>query len=408
MPFKSNLLRGPLLPLFDLLGVVIMQGRSLPLKWDRVKFRFYLHHKSIIKESDDLTRRNKLYLSILLGIHRTVLLILTCQIFFDSKGTLSPASKFLYWMAWIIWTVYYSYLNFAQRRCGDILTLLNELIQFAESMALYWQDKQRTMTETINILCVIFSPILMVVMAAGYVLGLHWGNPRQPTLVGYWVFGESESLQGFLLKIAVLTFNLWILLSMMLGGVVCMMCVQMLGPVLIRDCIYSFWNLEKNQGAESFQKRSEIYRQIQLLSELLNDIQAGNLMTILITVATIVFPLSFVLIVRIPWIPDNVPEIIAGTYMMFLCLTGILFVIGGHAGIWSDSQAMFENLDCLNGDRFMVLSRFERRWQQRFWKSCRNLVKIKFGVHNYVEEQTPMNCLNCSASLAVQLLLLGN
>lgn len=145
---------------------------------------------------------------------------------------------------------------------------------------------------------------------------------------------------------------------------------------------------------------------MQLLSEIHTDIHARVLMTMLMFLVTAVVPLSFVLTARLSWTLENLPVIISGSFIFSATFIVIVFGFGRQAGVWSDSRAMFKKFDSLNTERYQKLTRRERKWQQRFWNSCRSLVKIKFGINYYMEEHTPLNCLNCSASLAAQLLLL--
>lgn len=388
---------GQLLPVYDILGVAIMLGRSLPLRWDGGNFRFYPNRKPGMQILQSF---------IFPGLHRVTLVVLFYQVLRVTRNSESSTLNLFNWMALIMWTVYFSYLNFFLTRCDDMATLVNGILQFSQSTTLYWRDKDRRFTENINILCTLFAPFLLLFMAIGYVFGLHWFNPCKPTLVGYWLLCSLESWYGYLVTAVVLVFNFWIWLTMLLGGAACTICVHMLCPVAIRDCIYSFWKLEKDPGTVSFWKRCETYCQIQVVGAIHTDIQAGTLMTILILTITGVLPLSFVYTAQIRWTFDNIAKIISGAYLFTVCLIAIVFVIGGHAGVWSDSKEMFKNLDRLNFTRYASLSGYERKLQQTFWKSCRNLVKVKFGVNNYVEDITPLNCLNCSAALVVQLFLL--
>lgn len=404
---SETMFNGPLLVAFDILGRTIMLGYSLPLKWDRLKFRFHPYNIPKKNELEVVTgRHEKFYYSTILGIHRVVFLVLTIQLMLALGKSSSSQSNIMCWVAWVMWTVYHSFLNFCHRRCGNIVTLLNGLLEFSENMAPHWRDKQRTITEKLNILCSTSAPIFMAFLSVGYVYGLHWTNPYQPTLVGYWLLDNNKSLTGVLLKLGILFFNFWIWISMSLGGVLCDICLQILCPLAIRDCIHLFNMIEENPETVAFQRRCIVYRRLQILGALFNHLQAGALMTTLIMTATAVLPLSLVLAARSAWTSENIPRICSGLYLAVLCLVGIVFVIGGYAGVWSESREMFERLDTLNGTRYLDVSRWERRCQERFWKSCRNFVKVKFGVNNYVEEQTPLNCLNCSASLAIQLLIL--
>lgn len=50
---------------------------------------------------------------------------------------------------------------------------------------------------------------------------------------------------------------------------------------------------------------------------------------------------------------ENAPKIFSGFCLAFFCFTGIAFVVGGNAGVWSDSRTIFEGLVPLNSARYL-------------------------------------------------------
>ncbi len=77
-----------------------------------------------------------------------------------------------------------------------------------------------------------------------------------------------------------------------------------------------------------------------------------------------------------------------------------LFVLGGMMRTYSMSKEVLANLKRLSFE-----SRRERVWCRKFLKSCDKL-KIAFGDCNFLDELTPLRCLDVSVNLSVLILLL--
>lgn len=231
--------------------------------------------------------------------------------------------------------------------------------------------------------------------------------PSAREIFAYWLLMKSETSQELLLKLGVFFLNYWIWSIGVLAAIFCIGYIQCLFTVSLRDCIHTFWNVETNSRHIPFAIRATIYRQIQLLANLQTDVQAGSMMTLFLLVVAFAFSINVVLILRFPWTTENTVLIILAIYLICLCVVGALFILGGHANVWIDSRKMFEKLDRLR------ITKFRRpngggdwKLQELFWKSCRNLIKVKFGVNNFVEKDTPLNFMQCIVSLTVQFLLL--
>lgn len=102
----------------------------------------------------------------------------------------------------------------------------------------------------------------------------------------------------------------------------------------------------------------------------------------------IIFPLAFFVMVVID------------TFLI------ILISFGGMSNVFKESMKIFENSKRLQCQLVVIgVPRKIWVWQAKFFKSCA-AVLVKFGSNNSVEELTPLNSLNYSLRLAVQLLLL--
>lgn len=402
--------------IFAGLGVTITQGRCTPLKWDSEKKRLYLFQKDVAKEKyfqGTLKVKNRICLYIQFGIHRIAILTLIAQEIINNR--VGQFSRILNWMALLVLTSYNIQLQICNESCEEIVAYVNGLFQFVDRMSGQWTQRKRRFTEQMNLLFGYFMPPTVIIIPVGYVYGLHWLNPHQSSLIGYWILDQwqfDKQIEFFLLKITILLFNHWVWSVAIFAGAFCYGGILALCTIALRDCMHVFWNMEQNFEQTNFPVRARVYRQIQLLATLQTEVQSGTLMTFMIIVPTAMISMTVVLAIRSPWTSENAPIIFISSYYTFLVTIGVVFIIGGQAGVWADSKRMFKKLDRLNLHRLVKSEgfgkRFEWKCQQKFWKSCRNLVKVKFGIGNFVEEETPLNCLSCAASLAVQLLLLDS
>lgn len=404
--------------LLGIIGISVMKGYCTPLKWDLGSRRFYLYCKQELSAAEDeeinkaeiferKVDREKIRLFRLVGIHKVATLILLAQVVFArSQESRTSAEKILRLLLSIISFGFHAQLHFCEKRSNTIAALVNGLLEFAVGMSTNWKCRARRVTDKVNIFIAMLGPSAIVVVPVGFAISLHWFNPYKPTLIGYWMLSDKESLSlyGVVIKLGMLMFNYWFWTVGELAALVCIVSVQILSTILLRDCIHTFWNVEVNDMV-TFCRRAKIYRQIQLLGCLQNEVQAEILLPVIMFCLTLILPTSLVLVIQQPWTHANMPTIILFSYVAGICAIAIVFILGGLAGVWSDSKTLFENLDRLNVGRHRSLFQKDQKWQQKFWRSCRNLIKVKCGMNNFIEEQTPLNCLNWVVALTVQLLL---
>lgn len=389
--------------IFSLLCKCVSIVHSLPFRWDPAGGILYL--KGCDKSQ---TSQLKRWMIFQLYIHRAAIIILMGQEILQPQSA-SFTSKILHWLATMCLLSYNIQLHSCIFKSDEVVLYINGLLQFEETLGQVWTDKPRRITEQMNFLFVIVCAIAVFVLPIGYVFGLHWFDPFEKTsLIGFWLLHRDGSLLGHLVKIAVFLFNYWIWTAGVSAAAFCFGAIQALFTISLRDCIRTFLRVESTSDKISFSTRSVLYRELQVLSTLQTHIQAGPLMAILIAAVSMAMSMTLVILIRFPWTSENLAVIVVSGYLLGACAVAIIFVIGGQAGVWSESARFFGNLDKLMVDRLVKrqFTRWELKWQQRFWRSCRNLIKVRFGSNNFVEEQTPLNCLSCAVSLTVQLLLL--
>lgn len=341
-----------------------------------------------------------------LYLHRGAILTLISQEILAGQS-IPFSSKILHWLVIVALITHNMHYQGSLENCSEIAQYLNGLLKYGDKMMPYWIDRRRHLTENMNLLFCLGCAPSVIIVPVGYVFGLHWFNPYEKTsLVGYWLLGKYDNLWGMIIKLIIFFFNFWFWTVGSCAVAFCIGGVQALFTISLRDSIRTFWNLESNFDKLSFYKRSVLYREVQVLSALQTEIQSGYPMTILIGVVPVLISAFLLVAIRSA---ENLTLVLFSLYMATLCVIAVLFVVGGQAGVWTESERMFKDLGRLLVQRRVTGTHItkEVKWKERFWKSCRNLIRVKFGINNFVEEETPLNCLNCAISITVQLLLLG-
>lgn len=131
-------------------------------------------------------------------------------------------------------------------------------------------------------------------------------------------------------------------------------------------------------------------------------------MTVLIVAAVIIQSLSTTTLVRLTWSLGNFPDIAVFSIIWVDATLACVVCVGGLAGVYSQSLKVHQKMRAKIRSFTTMPTRkmMNLKWYQRFWKSC-PLIKIRFGGFNFVDRETPLNCIHMANELAVQLLLLG-
>lgn len=145
-----------------------------------------------------------------------------------------------------------------------------------------------------------------------------------------------------------------------------------------------------------------IYRHIQLLTNLSNDIQQKWIIPAPLFGALVGSGAGLAVLVQIPASSENlvillIMAIIWADFILFL-----LICLGTFATLYKESKATVQKIKLSLAE---ISDRIERIWARKFLRSC-GALKVKFGANNFVEELTPLNCLSYSLQISVQILLL--
>lgn len=144
------------------------------------------------------------------------------------------------------------------------------------------------------------------------------------------------------------------------------------------------------------------YRILQILGILLNEVQQHELVTGVIVTAVCLLSLSTTSLTRVN-LSRQQNIIVFGLLLILMidCILTMIVLLGGMALVnttSSDRLLRFRKL-------FVRPSRIEGRVIKKICRSC-DTVKIRFGSFNFVNNLTPLKCIDFANNLTVQLLLI--
>lgn len=306
-----------------------MHGHCTPLKWDAHKQRLDLCKKLGVKYYTRKVSWEQQKFSILLLIHRLAVGTLVGQHIIAISKPCPMATRIMDWLSVLILVAYHIHLCVINRKPQIIVSFVNGLFQFQGRMKEHSSERKRSFTENMNVLFAAAMPPLAFIIPVGYVFGLHLFHPYgRPSLIGYWLLGNDATSHGLFLRLLVFFLNYWMWSVGTLAGIFGVGGLQCLCTIYLRDCVNSFWNMEARNNDSTFVKRSKIYREIQLLGNLQECIQAGALMMLLMFAPIVTVSLSSVVVLKLPWITENAVIIAFSAYICIVCVTCMIFVVG--------------------------------------------------------------------------------
>jgi len=124
-------------------------------------------------------------------------------------------------------------------------------------------------------------------------------------------------------------------------------------------------------------------------------------MTTLIISAIASSSAGVAMLIKLHWNSSNLIALFIFTSCSTNGLLVLMICLGGMVAIRSKSKKVLQENKVMQGE-----TQRESKIYRKFWQSC-PIIKIKFGAQNFVEELTPLNCLDFTVNLAVQFLLVG-
>lgn len=251
----------------------------------------------------------------------------------------------------------------------------------------------------------VFGPIL--------VFGFHWKNQCKSSFVGYFLLEEchkSASVENldiltitrrWFAKILAFILNIcmWNLGGSCAGFMVTV--CYIISPIIQQEFIY-FMGTQLND-IETVYSRLSVYRQLQILNTLYNETQKVALGAMMVC-GTLGVSISLAFLVSsLNGGHSKANILVFVTYGMSICncTFALVIVLGGMVAVSLKSEKYLKDVSKLE---LRQISREKRLWIRRHWRSCAK-VKIYFGENNFLENLTPLRCLDWAVNLAVQILL---
>lgn len=169
-------------------------------------------------------------------------------------------------------------------------------------------------------------------------------------------------------------------------------------------CYLIIFRFKKKLVTRTFYAVAIGYRTLQVLAVFMNEVQQKVLVTSIIFAGVPLTAFGLVFLIQ---------TMQADADPVLLCLSivvipngtlAMIALLGGMARLYSESEK------CRNGFIHRLQSYAwsfkERKQWKTFGKSC-SLIKVKFGKINFIERLTPLNCINSTSDLTMQLLLVG-
>ncbi|CAL8146960.1 unnamed protein product [Orchesella dallaii] len=276
------------------------------------------------------------------------------------------------------------------------------------------------MIENLNL---VFSKVIacsIITVPIVFVYGLHWRNPCQGTITGFWLLPECSStghtneeqmtlfqlLINSLLKVMVFIVNHWNWAFAVNVSAHLLVTTQILCTMSLRKYLNAFMNIISNttNSKRRVSEASVTYRNIQVLA-LLTNILVNTAVTGLVFCTILMVALGLAGFVRLEWVTCNFLSL-AFCFMMVLDgMFALIVLLGGMVGVYLESKWVFQALR--RNLSVCTTEKYKRKFLSRFYKSCR-FIRIKLGSINFVDTLTPLNCVNFAVNLAVQVLLITN
>lgn len=248
------------------------------------------------------------------------------------------------------------------------------------------------------------------------VFGFHWKNQCKSSFVGYILLEECYSnvsvgsldiltiTRLWFAKIVAFILNIcmWNLGGSCAGFVVTV--CYIISPIIQQEFI-QFMRIQLND-IENVYSKLRIYRQIQILNTLYNETQKIALGAMMIC-GTLGVSISLAFLVSsLNGGHSKANILVFTTYGMSICncTFALVIVLGGMVAVSFESEKYLKDVSKLE---LRQISREKRLWIRRHWRSCAK-VKIYFGANNFLENLTPLRCLDWAVNLAVQILLVAD
>lgn len=144
-----------------------------------------------------------------------------------------------------------------------------------------------------------------------------------------------------------------------------------------------------------------VYRQLQLIVAGLNRFQQGVVLPAFLFACPVNAAITIAAAAKSE--SENVWHIAIMLLLATDCTLCMLVLIGRMPVVHGESKLALLKVRANTSEN--VFRSREFKWERKFYRSCPPL-KVMIGYNNFVEEKTPLTCLNITMNLTVNLLLL--
>ncbi len=258
-------------------------------------------------------------------------------------------------------------------------------------------------------------PLYSLVSPFVLVYGIHWHHPCKPSLIGYWLLDECTTVYtefstysfcgaivGFVIKLAVFAINQWNM-SFVLSVPPFVGALVVFGALGFNKYMQQFENFCQND--KTFTKfTTDYFREIQVLAVFMNEIQQWSINSVTAFFVVILHAVCISGLTRLSWNVGNLLSIMFLIFALFAAIMVKIGVFGLYAGVNGSSNKMVKKLQRKNG-LFVRERRSDKKLRQKFYLSC-NCLKVYFGSMNFADRLTPLQFIDASNTITVNLLLL--
>lgn len=332
----------------------------------------------------------------------------------EIKSSANFFDRILYGITLMVLLPSHSILYTCDKQAQKICVLFNGILRFSANHKNQKSQKPKILVK----LCISIAyilPLAAILSPFILVIGFHWQNPCKPSILGYWLLEQCSkvptpiqessyrALASVITKVIVFGINTWTWLFGTVAVFVFIGGIQMICGVCILEFIEFYPNHATNQNLKLVQK-CEIYRTIQVLINVLNDIQR-IVLTFEVIPSTLFLSISTMGLLVFPWRNEYAMALSFMVIANLVCVTLLLVILGGFANLELESEQIPRRVFTLFNKRILTGQRQKVREIRVLCRSCVR-TSVKFGYMNWVEKLTSLKCIDFANELTAQCLLL--
>lgn len=300
------------------------------------------------------------------------------------------------------------FIYVVQSKMSTLKVYINGHLNLKRAFEMQNQSQNIIRVSMLEKLSLLFSYLLTpICLLTPYlvVYGVHIRIPCKSSLAGFWLLAECgfRDLGHFniLVKLTVFLVNHWIWWLVMhippfVGNIV------VFGALEFTQYINGF----KLMCCETLLCNSTIvmfYRNMQVLAVFMNEIQQWCINSITALFVVVLQAVSLAALTRQSWTAKYFVSVLFFLYALITSVIVKVGVFGLFARVNIQSEEMIKLLSKRYG-RYIRNRTSNKKQCLCFYKSCNN-IKVRFGSINYVDRLTPLNFIDFSNTLTVNLLL---